>query len=98
MKHCPKIDNLLTPKIQVKKCPYCGCEVEFFDFELKVKCPCCGRVVERKPSEVPFQPCPRVMNCIALLEQLGYIPKSRAEELKREIREFMKALEESGGS
>ena len=92
LKHCPKIDELLTPKISVKKCPYCGEEVEFFDFELEVRCPRCGRIVRRDPSEVPFAPCPRAFECITLLEQMGYISHERARELKESIKKFLEEL------
>lgn len=49
-KKCPGTDPRYL-KIELKKCPYCGYEIEFFSDEIKVKCPKCNKDVFR--GEVP---------------------------------------------
>jgi len=82
--------DLISPKIDVRRCPWCGEEVEFIDFELEVRCPRCGKVVRRDPSELPIPLCPRVMNCIDMLVQMGLLTPERARKMKEDI---SKALE-----
>ncbi len=57
-----------------------------------MRCPRCGRIVRRDPSEVPFIPCPRAFECITLLEQTGYISHERERELKESIKKFLEEL------
>ncbi len=91
-KHCPRIVNLITPKIDIAKCPYCGEEVEFFDYELEVKCQRCGNIVRRDPLTIDLPPCPKVLECITLLEQAGHLSHERARELKENIARIIKEV------
>jgi len=83
LKYCPGIKALVSPKIMIVKCPYCGGEVEFFEYEIEAECPDCGRIVRREPSEVCVSWCNMADKCIDELEQKGIIDKTRAEELRK---------------
>ena len=60
--------------------------MEFFVYELEVECPKCKRIIRRDPSEVPLPSCPRLLQYITMLEQMGYILHERARELKESIK------------
>ena len=60
--------------------------MKFFDYELEVECPKCKRIICRDPSEVPLPSRPRLLQCITMLEQMGYIPHERARKLKESIK------------
>lgn len=62
-KKCPGIDSRYL-KIELKKCPDCGYELEFFSDEIKVRCPSCGKDVlkEEIPSCISW--CKYAAECI----------------------------------
>ena len=85
-KHCPGIKRLIAPKIIIRNCPFCGEEVEFFEYEAQQKCPRCGETVYREPSEVCITWCSYADKCIDELERKGLIDKRRLEELKKLVK------------
>jgi len=84
-KRCPGVRSLVEPQIIVRPCPFCGGEVEFFEYETQLECPNCGRIVYREPSETCLSWCDYADNCIADLESRGAITKARAEDLRKLI-------------
>lgn len=55
---CPGADNVKIPELEIKTCPKCGGEVEFFTRDQKSNCTECGTVVfrEEKPSCIDWCP------------------------------------------
>jgi NADH pyrophosphatase NudC (nudix superfamily) len=82
-KHCPGMRSIVDPKIIIRTCPYCGDEVEFFEYETVQKCYNCGREVYREPSEVCITWCNYADKCIEELESKSMIDHNRAEELRK---------------
>ena len=39
---CPGAANMRTPTLEIKTCPKCGGEVEFFSIDKKMNCGQCG--------------------------------------------------------
>ncbi|HOK56516.1 MAG TPA: hypothetical protein PKV21_04725 [bacterium] len=59
---CPGTDPRFL-KVEVKKCPKCGYEVEIFSDEVRVKCPKCKNYVYREiPSCIDW--CKYAKECI----------------------------------
>ncbi|RLE64166.1 MAG: hypothetical protein DRJ38_06050 [Thermoprotei archaeon] len=86
-KHCPGVRSFISPQIIIRKCPFCGEEVEFFEYETEQKCPNCGKTVYREASEICVTWCSHVDKCIEELEKKGLITKERAEELKKLVKQ-----------
>ncbi len=84
-KHCPGARTFISPQIIIRTCPYCGEEVEFFEYETEQECPNCGRIVHREASETCIVWCAYAEKCIDDLEKRRIITSERAAEL-REIR------------
>lgn len=85
-KRCPGVRSLIEPQIIIRKCPFCGEEIEFFEYEAQLECPGCGRIVRREPTETCLSWCDYADKCISDLENRGIISKSRVEELRKFIR------------
>ncbi|MEM0085339.1 MAG: hypothetical protein QW743_07965 [Candidatus Methanomethylicia archaeon] len=86
LKRCPGVKSLIDPKIIVRSCPFCGEEIEFFEYENQLKCPNCGKIVHREPTETCLSWCGYAEKCIYDLEVRGYVDKERAEELRKLIK------------
>ncbi|MEM2320697.1 MAG: hypothetical protein QXS79_02275 [Candidatus Bathyarchaeia archaeon] len=86
LKRCPGVRSLIEPQIMIRECPFCGEEVEFFEYETQLKCPKCGKMVYREPSESCLSWCEYADKCIDDLENRGIISKARAEDLRKNIR------------
>lgn len=86
MKHCPGVRNFIAPQIIIRACPFCGEEIEFFEYETQQRCPECGQVVYREASETCVAWCAYADKCINELEEKGLIDGGRAEMLRK----FMK--------
>ncbi|MBS7634947.1 hypothetical protein KEJ34_05575 [Candidatus Bathyarchaeota archaeon] len=84
-KRCPGVRNLIEPQITFRKCPFCGEEMEFFEYETHLECPRCGEIVYREPTETCLSWCEYADKCIADLENRGVISRIRAEELRKFI-------------
>ncbi|MEM2341730.1 MAG: hypothetical protein QXX94_05530 [Candidatus Bathyarchaeia archaeon] len=84
-KRCPGVRSLVEPQIIVRECPFCGEEIEFFEYEMQLECPKCGRIVYRELTETCLSWCDYADKCIADLERRGIINKDRAEELRKFI-------------
>ena len=85
-KRCPGVRSIIEPQIIIRECSSCGDRVEFFEYETQLKCPRCGRIVYREPTETCLSWCEYADKCIADLENRALISKSRAEELRKIIR------------
>lgn len=81
-KHCPGIKSIVKPQIIIRPCPFCGEEVEFFEYETRQNCPRCGKIVYREPSEVCITWCSYADKCINELVNKRLITEDRANELK----------------
>ena len=57
-----------------------------FDYELEVECPKCKGIIRRDPSDAPLPSSPRLLQCITMLEQMGFISLRRARELEESIK------------
>jgi len=90
-KYCPGMRSLLRPRIIVRSCPYCGEEVEFFEYETEQRCPNCGKVVHREASESCVVWCRYAEKCIDDMEDRGLITKNRAEDLRSILKKCRKA-------
>ncbi len=86
-KHCPGVRSFVSPQIIIKKCPFCGEEVEFFEYENRQVCPNCGRVVYREVSEVCVSWCPYAEKCIEELERKKLLDEERIKELKKLLKQ-----------
>jgi predicted RNA-binding Zn-ribbon protein involved in translation (DUF1610 family) len=84
-KHCPGVKNIVSPQIITRSCPFCGEEIEFFEYETQLECPECGKIVYREPSEVCVTWCSYADKCINELEMKKLINKERASELRKLI-------------
>lgn len=84
-KQCLGLRSLIEPQIIVRECPFCGGEIEFFEYETQLECPNCGRIVHRELTETCLSWCNHADKCIADLENRGAISKGKAEELRRLI-------------
>lgn len=93
MKHCPGVKSFVSPQIVVKICPFCGEEVEFFEFEAEQICPKCGGKVRREASESCISWCSYADQCIRDLEEKGLISRERAEILRGLMNKTRKAGE-----
>lgn len=82
-KRCPGIRSLVEPQIIIRNCPFCGEEVEFFEYETQLQCPRCGKIVYREPTESCLSWCEYADKCITDLENRGLINKERAEMLRK---------------
>ncbi len=82
-KHCPGIRSIVSPQIIIRECPFCGEEVEFFEYETQQECPSCGRIVYREPSEVCVTWCSYADKCINELVNKRMITDERAQELRK---------------
>lgn len=62
-RRCPGAENVRIPELEIKECPNCGEEVEFFSRETKSKCSNCGAIVfkEQTPSCIDW--CPLAEEC-----------------------------------
>ena len=60
---CPGQDDR-SLKSEIMACPDCGCEIEIFSDEIKVRCPQCGNLAcrQRLPSCVDW--CKAAKDCI----------------------------------
>lgn len=85
-KSCPGVRSLIEPQIIVRRCPSCGEEIEFFEYETQLKCPRCGKLVHREPTESCLSWCEYADKCIDDLESRKVISKDRAEELRKNIK------------
>lgn len=83
LKRCPGVRSLVEPQIIVRECPFCGGQLEFFEYENYLTCPKCGKVVHREPTETCLSWCEYADKCINDLESRGIISKARAEELRK---------------
>jgi predicted RNA-binding Zn-ribbon protein involved in translation (DUF1610 family) len=86
-KRCPGVRGLVEPQIIVRSCPFCGEEIEFFEYETQLECPKCGKMVHREPTATCLLWCDYANKCIEDLECRGLINKSKAEELRKLIKE-----------
>jgi len=84
-RRCPGIRSLIEPQIIIRRCPFCGEELEFFEHETQLECPKCGRMVHREPTKTCLSWCDHADKCIADLENRGVISRARAEELRKLI-------------
>lgn len=82
-KHCPGTRSLVSPKIIVRSCPFCGEEIEFFEYETQQECYNCGKIVYREPSEICIIWCDYAEKCVSELESKSLISKDRAAELRK---------------
>ncbi|MEM2210717.1 MAG: hypothetical protein QW372_03315 [Nitrososphaerales archaeon] len=82
-KHCPGINSLVRPTIIIRNCPFCGEEVEFFEYETQQECSKCGKIVYREASESCILWCSYSEKCVDDLESKRVITKERAEELRK---------------
>lgn len=82
-RHCPGTRSFVSPQIIIRNCPFCGEEVEFFEYETQQECPECGRIVYREASESCIEWCSYADKCIEELESKRMISKERAEELRK---------------
>ncbi|HID16293.1 MAG TPA: hypothetical protein EYP16_05785 [Candidatus Atribacteria bacterium] len=87
LKYCPGARSFVEPQIIIGICPYCGEEVEFFEYETEQECLNCGRKVRREASETCVVWCNYAEKCISDLEKKGLIDDERARELRRILRE-----------
>lgn len=85
-KRCPGIRSLVEPQIIVRSCPFCGEELEFFEYETWLVCPKCGNTVYREPTETCLSWCEHADKCIADMESRGLISEERAGELRKFIK------------
>lgn len=85
LRRCPGVRSLVDPQIIIRECPFCGEEVEFFEYETQRECPRCGKTVYREPTEVCLSWCEYASKCITDLENRGIISKLKADELRRFI-------------
>lgn len=85
-KRCPGVRSLVEPQIIVRECPFCGEKIEFFEHEMQLKCPKCGKIVHREPTENCLSWCDHADKCITDLETRGLISKDIAEELRKNIK------------
>ena len=51
MSHKCSVSGDMSQSLQIKECPECGEELEFFSKESKVKCDKCGAVVLRENAK-----------------------------------------------
>ncbi len=87
-RHCPGARNIIRPQIILVKCPYCGEEVEFFEYEVEAKCSSCGRIVKRNPSQSCIFWCSAVVDCIKNLVALNVLTIDRADELLKLVEKY----------
>lgn len=80
-RHCPGTRSIVQPQIILSTCPYCGGEVEFFEYEVEITCPYCGKKVRREPSQLCIFWCKAAVDCIKNLVALGILDSGRADEL-----------------
>ena len=73
----------MSPRIIIRKCPFCSEEVEFLEYETEQECPNCGRTVYREPSEVCVTWCKYADKCVNDLISKGLVDAQRAEELRK---------------
>lgn len=85
-RHCPGARSFTSPQIIIRDCPFCGEEVEFFEYETEQKCPGCGKTVYREASQTCVTWCSKANECINELFNKGVIDKKRAEELRSLIK------------
>lgn len=90
-KYCPGIRSIVSPKIIIRKCPFCEEEVEFLEYETQQECPNCGRIVYREPSEVCVTWCSYANKCINELEKKGMINLKRSNELRKIMKKSNKS-------
>ncbi|MCX7910710.1 MAG: hypothetical protein N2505_03925 [Endomicrobia bacterium] len=62
-KKCPGTDTRYL-KIEIKKCPYCSYDIEFFSDEIKVICPNCKKEVLREEVPSCISWCKYAKECI----------------------------------
>lgn len=86
LKRCPGVRSLIEPQIIIRKCPFCGEDVEFFEYETQLLCPNCGRTVYREPTKSCLSWCECADKCVTDLEHRGIISRDRAKELRKNIR------------
>jgi len=58
-----KCPGAVQVRIEVKRCPHCGGEVELFTDEYKAKCPNCGEMVFRD-LDACIDWCPYARKCL----------------------------------
>ncbi len=80
-RYCPGARSIINPQIIITNCPYCGAEIEFFEYDIEVKCLNCGRTVRRNPSQSCIFWCNAAVDCIKNLVTLKVISNDVAEEL-----------------
>lgn len=67
--------------------PFCGEEVEFFEYETKQECPGCGKTVYREPTEMCIIWCDYADKCISVLVRERLIDHAKARELRNILKE-----------
>lgn len=82
LSRCPGTRSLVEPQIILRPCPFCGEEVEFFEYETQLECPTCHKVVYREEGETCITWCDYAEKCISDLERRRLISKERSEELR----------------
>ncbi|MEM1643321.1 MAG: hypothetical protein QXS70_02845 [Desulfurococcaceae archaeon] len=90
-KYCPGARSIIRPQIIAVECPYCGGEVEFFEYEVEAKCPDCGRIIKRNPSQSCIFWCNAVADCIRNLVALNVLTNDRANELLNLVEKYKKS-------
>ena len=78
MDQCPGAANLRTPTLEIKKCPECGEEVEFFSTDQKVRCIKCGFTMYNDLGSC-IQWCQYAKKCVGeeIYDQFMNNPKTR---------------------
>ena len=83
MDKCPGTKSLVEPSITIRSCPSCGGEVEFFGYDVEVKCPDCGHALRREATSSCVTWCKYASKCIMDLKDRKLIQPSRADELEK---------------
>jgi len=87
-RYCPGARSIVNPRIIITKCPYCGGEIEFFEYETEITCWHCGRTVRRNPSESCIFWCNAAIDCIKNLKELKVISEDVAYNLINLVKRY----------
>lgn len=79
---CPGARKLIQPQIVMRSCPDCSEEVEFFEYEIELKCPSCGKTVKKEMENSCILWCEYAEKCLTDIETRGLMPKERLDDLK----------------
>ena len=89
LNRCPGNRSLVEPQIILRSCPFCGEEVELFEYETQLERPNCHKIVYREGGETCLAWCNYAEKCISDLEQRGLINKERGEELRKLVKKTL---------